>query len=85
MFAERIFKLGNGLKNRLDQGLLDGALDYVNFNEEPLAFEILCEHICEYDVAISKEEYEYAMKLAQEMGFDVMEAPFKYLQDLVVC
>ncbi|MDU7839456.1 MAG: MafI family immunity protein [Pantoea sp.] len=34
------------------------ALDYIQSNEEPLAFEILCDHISEYKVAITPEEYE---------------------------
>ena len=50
MFANRIREFGKAFEGRLEPFLLEGALDYINFNEEPLAFEILCEHICEYDV-----------------------------------
>ncbi|RTY55132.1 MafI family immunity protein [Pantoea sp. YU22] len=30
----------------------------MQYNEESLAFEILCDHISEYEVAITPEEYE---------------------------
>ena len=73
-----------GFKDRLYQGLLDGALDYVNYNEEPLAFEIICDNICEYDITIKQDEYGDAIKLVQDMGFDVTEAPFRHLKALVV-
>lgn len=62
--------------------LLQGALDYVKYNEESLAFEILCDHICEYDVSITDEEYCEAIKLALNMGFDLAAAPFKHLKQL---
>ena len=46
MFADRIVKFGERFQGRLDSTLLQGALDYVGYSEESLAFEILCDHIC---------------------------------------
>lgn len=39
MFANRIREFGKAFEGRLEPFLLEGALDYINFNEEPLAFE----------------------------------------------
>ncbi|MEM6162719.1 MafI family immunity protein [Erwinia sp. P6884] len=84
MFGNRITQLGKNLEDRLEPSLIEGALDYIQYNEEPLAFEILCDHISEYDTAITSDEYEKIANLAKEMNLDINEAPFKYLKQLVV-
>lgn len=83
MYADRIVGFGERFKGRLDSALLQGALDYVSHNEESLAFEILCDHIGEYDVSITAEEYSEAIQLALDMGFDVGAGPFKHLKGLM--
>ncbi|WP_299256947.1 MafI family immunity protein [uncultured Kushneria sp.] len=82
MYAERIVKFGEKFWGRLEFTILQGALDYVEYNEESLAFEILCDHICEYDVSITDEEYREAIQLALDMGFDLKEGPFNHLKGL---
>lgn len=84
MFANRIREFGKAFEGRLEPFLLEGALDYINFNEEPLAFEILCEHIFEYDVQLSQTEYDEAIALAKHMGLDVLDGPYKHLTSLIV-
>jgi hypothetical protein len=84
MYAERILKFGRKFDGRIDATLLQGALDYISYNEESLAFEVLCDHICEYDVIITDEEYNEAVDLARDMGFDLGEGPFKHLPGLKV-
>jgi hypothetical protein len=83
MYAAKIFEFGNRFQNRLEPALLQGALDYVNFNEEALAFEILCDHISEYEIPISLDEYEEAIKLVSIFGLNLDEPPFRYLSGLV--
>ncbi len=82
MYADRIVKFGERFQRRLEPALLQGALDYVGYGEESLAFEILCDHICEYDVSINDEEYAEAIQLALDMGFSLEEGPFKHLKGL---
>jgi len=82
MYAERILKFGRRFDGRIEAALLQGALDYISYNEEGLAFEILCDHICEYEVAITDEEYKEAVDLAKDMGFDLNDGPFKHLSGL---
>lgn len=79
MYANRILKFGDKFHGRLDATLLQGALDYIGYNEEALAFEILCDHICEYDVVMSAEEYLEAAQLALDLGFSLEDGPFKHL------
>lgn len=82
MFADRIIKFGEKFEGRLNSDLLQGALDYVAHSEESLAFEILCDHICEYDISITDEEYREAVLLILDMGLDLDEGPFKHLLGL---
>ncbi|WP_248768908.1 MafI family immunity protein [Pseudomonas sp. MWU12-2345] len=82
MFADRIIKFGKKFEGRLNSDLLRNALDYVAYSEESLAFEILCDHICEYDISIADEEYREAVLLVLDMGLDLDEGPFKHLQGL---
>ena len=82
MYSKRILKIGAKFEGRLEAVFLEGAMDYVNYNEDALALEILCDHICEYDVALAVDEFQEILQLALDMGFDTSKAPFKYLEAL---
>ncbi|MFY4008270.1 MafI family immunity protein [Achromobacter denitrificans] len=82
MYSDRIIEFGNKFKGRINPSLLQGALDYISYNEEILAFEILCDHLCEYDILITDEEYVEAVKLVSDMGLSLEEGPFKHLAGL---
>ena len=82
MYADRILKFGAKFQGRLDPIFLEGALDYIKRNEEGLAFELLCDYILEYDVSLSNHDYDEAIQLALDMGFDLKEGSFKHLKDL---
>lgn len=84
MYADRIIRFAKRFEERLAPTLLQGALDYVGYNEEKLAFEILCDHICEYDVPITREEYSEFSQLAVDMGFCLGDGPFRHLKSLMV-
>lgn len=84
MFSDRIISFGHKLDGKLDQELLKGALDYINFNEEFLALEILCDHICEYDVTLNQSNYDEVIALTKDMGLDVNDAPYKHMIQLVI-
>jgi len=82
MFANRILEFGNKFKGRLDALWLESALDYIDYNEEGLAFDTLYTYLSEYDICLSKEEYDEMIKLAKDMGFDLNCRSFKYLKYL---
>lgn len=75
--------MGRSLEDRLVPALIEGALGYIQHNEEPLAFEILCDHISEYNISISLDEYELITSLVECMKLDINAAPFRYLKQLV--
>lgn len=83
MFGEKIINFGNHFIGRLEKSYLDGALDYVNHNEEPLAVDTLCEHLVEYNISITQVEYEEGINLINEMGLSELEPPYKYLKELI--
>jgi len=68
---EEIIKLGEGLKGRLDPSIIDFALDYINYSESLLAFETLCDHIADYDVKVSDDEYEKVILIANKLGLEI--------------
>ena len=80
MFGNRISQLGKEIEDRLDPNLVAGALDYIQYNEESLAFEILYDHISEYAISITLEESVKIVHLVKDMSLDINEAPFKYLK-----
>ncbi|BBJ68937.1 MULTISPECIES: MafI family immunity protein [Enterobacter] len=68
---DKIRLLGEGLKDRLDPSLVDFALDYIGFSENVLAFETLCDHIADFDVVISRDEYTQVLKIANDLGLEI--------------
>ncbi|WP_434526585.1 MafI family immunity protein [Photorhabdus asymbiotica] len=68
---DKIRALGERLKDRLDPSLIDFALEYISYSENILAFETLCDHIADYDVAIEEEEYVQIITLAHELGLKI--------------
>ncbi|WP_282295062.1 MafI family immunity protein [Stenotrophomonas sp. PS02289] len=83
MYSQRIIDLGKRFQGRLDPNILNGALDYVSFNEEGLAFELLCDHIHEYDVTLDAVEYSEIAEISALLGFSLQDSPYKHLQELV--
>lgn len=79
MFGEKIKNFASRITGKLDDDLLQGALDYINHNEESLAIEILCDHLVEYGVDLSHEERECLKNLLGDMKTDISVVPFKYL------
>lgn len=79
MFCEKIRSFSTRISGKLDDELLLGALDYLNYNEEPLAIEILCDHLVEYNVDLSQDDQIFLKKLLSDMEIDISAAPFKYL------
>jgi len=62
---------GEGVKDRLDPEIVDYDLDYIRHAESTLAFETLCDHIANYDVLITKDEYEQIVYIAKELGLEL--------------
>ncbi|EHG7610646.1 MafI family immunity protein [Citrobacter sp. Cs237] len=69
---DEIREFGEGLKDRLEPSLVDFALGYLGFSENILAFETLCDHITDYDVVISKDEYTQVIKIVNYLGLEIV-------------
>ncbi|EAS8253486.1 MafI family immunity protein, partial [Salmonella enterica] len=46
----KLKEFGENFHDRLSKDELNYALSYIDFGEEPLAFEIFCDYICENDL-----------------------------------
>lgn len=68
---DRIRDLGNSLKDRLDPELVDYDLDYINHSENVLAFEMLCDHIADYDVKINNNEYKKILEIVDLLNLNL--------------
>ena len=82
MVATEILKFSKRFYDRLDPSLIEGAMDYIKHGEDNLAFEILCDHLFEHEIAISRREYEEAVELIFKLSVDINLPPFKYLREL---
>lgn len=69
----KISRLGEGLKDRLDPSIIDYDLEYIDNAEIVLAFETLCDHIADYDVKITQDEYEQIVNIVNELKLDLNE------------
>jgi hypothetical protein len=67
----KIKVLGEGLKGRLEPEIVDYDLDYINHSESILAFETLCDHIADYDIVITKDEYEQIVNIVKELNLEL--------------
>lgn len=77
-------EIGKKFSDRIGVGLLDGALLYVDHNEEHLAMDTLCEHLVEFEIRIQRAEYIELRKLIADMGLDLNAPPYRYLSELIV-
>ncbi|UXA51410.1 MafI family immunity protein [Xanthomonas prunicola] len=82
MTTIKIISFTHKFSDRLNRPLIEGILDYVDNSEAKLAFEILCDHLSEYEINISSSEYDEATELALQLGFEMKNPPFKYLEQL---
>lgn len=81
---EEIRIFGSLFMNRLDKELLQDAINYVDYDERGLAFETICDHLSEYDVPITLEEYEIAIKICISLQMDINNVSIKHLKTLIV-
>lgn len=84
MINKKLYDFGNKFSNRLENSLINGALNYISHGEVGLAFEILCDHLVEKSVRLSSEEYDEAMALISNLRLDPGRPPFVHLVDLII-
>lgn len=81
---EKIREFGTLFYGRLDAELLKDAISYINHNERGLAFETICDHISEYDVKITEEEYLLAISICNDLQMDVNDISLIDMKNLII-
>ena len=66
--SEDLRALGRRFADRLPAARLELALGYVDFGEESLALEMLCDHLCGEVVPLSRDEYDDIMRVNKSMN-----------------
>jgi len=80
--AARVIVFAKKFKGRLEDIWVETVLDYVVHNEVPLAFDILCDYLSDYNVSLSVEEYDEILQLAEDIELDLNEDILKHLKYL---
>lgn len=81
---DKIVFFGDLFKGRLDNEILQDAIEYVGHGERGLAFETICDHLSEYDVPISQSEYDLAINICNDLKMDVNDISLKHLRKLII-
>ncbi|MGO2335792.1 MafI family immunity protein [Providencia sp.] len=68
---KKIIELGEKLKDRLPLERVKFAVEYINYNESPLALETLRDYIEEYDVTITHDEHDQLIEIAKELNIQL--------------
>lgn len=69
----KISRLGEGLKDRLDPSIIDYDLEFIENGEIVLALETLCDHIADYEVKITPDEYAQIVCIVNELKLNLNE------------
>ncbi|MHC6224502.1 MafI family immunity protein [Pseudomonas sp. X10] len=75
-------ELGETFGDRLSAEKLSFALDYIDYNEQPLALDTLCDYLCEEDIPITPEEYSHICTLNTALGCPLSVNALAYLKNL---
>lgn len=81
---DRIYRVGQLLKGRLGDDLVEAALEYVQHREPVLAIETLCDSLIDRDVGISIDEFEEMFDIAAGLGVTEGVNRYKYVKDVLV-
>ncbi|MBP6344680.1 MAG: MafI family immunity protein [Neisseriaceae bacterium] len=68
---EKIKEFGQSLKDRLDPELINYALAYIDYSEQVLAFETLCDHIADYGIDITVDEYSKVLEIVKLLNLEL--------------
>lgn len=83
MAFEKLRNLGVLFTDRLDNALIEDALAYIDFDEVGLAFETLCDHLADFNVPISQQEYEQLIEMSETLGYDSTDGRYTHLKKLI--
>ena len=79
---ERCLAFGEAFRGRLDDAILDDALEYLEFNEGVLALDVLAAHLYENEIQLQSSEVAELQRLLGAFG-DGDPARVRFLWELV--
>lgn len=80
----KIKEFGALFFDRMDTEMLKDAIRYVEHGERGLAFETICDHISEYDIPITEEEYARALSLCNDLELDFNDISIVHMKSLIL-
>jgi len=80
--SEEILQFGSAFNERLDENLLNVAMDYVSHGENKVALDSLLGYLYEHDIGITLDEFDKAMLLAKVYGID--DSHLAFLKTLII-
>jgi hypothetical protein len=82
MLEQSVREFGKRFSKRLDNRLLGYDLGCIDHGETILAFETICDHLLDFDVKITEEEYREAIRVAVLLGLDACIGRYIHLREL---
>lgn len=80
----QIKNFGSLFFGRLDTELLQDAINYIGYDERGLAFETICDHISEYEIPITLEEYDMAIQISNELKMNANDISLLHMKELIL-
>ncbi|UNH31386.1 MafI family immunity protein [Moellerella wisconsensis] len=68
---QEIRRLGENLKGHLAPDIVDFDLEYIDYSKSILASETLCDHIADYDVVITSDEYKQIVNIVNKLNLEL--------------
>lgn len=78
--GKEIVKLANRIKG-LSEEDRENVIEYVEYNEFGVAYELLCTQLYEFDIKISIEDYELIKQIGKRMKLEPSE--WTYLKEII--
>ncbi|MBB3457261.1 hypothetical protein FHT86_005579 [Rhizobium sp. BK313] len=78
----KISLLAQSFSGKVEQCQIDFAIEYIRYGESRLAFETLCEYICEANADMNLEDFKLILSISYS-GFELDPLILIYLAKLV--
>lgn len=65
----QIWSLGQCLRGRIPDDIIEDALEYLDHNEWGLSFELFCSNICDFRVPLSFDEFSLIQEIDRKCCF----------------
>jgi hypothetical protein len=74
--------LASRFEDRVGKDHLMFAMEYLEYGENCLALETLCDYLCEAEASLNESELQELLRIATLVGANLEAGRFKYLEQL---